>query len=249
MLHLLKAGVAPAEAAAAVVSNFGPAAPAAKPRARPSHVVRRIELAVIELNEQKLHRALDSLLPTASIDHVVGEVVIPFFSATLPHGLQQGTMCVAHAKFAVSIIRGRLMDLARGWGKGSGPLVLLAAPPDEPWDIAMICLGLCLRERVWRELYLGPRLSIVSIIDAVQLAQPAVVALTSTMAAHFEAVSFDLQSLAERVPVALAGPGATKPFAEAVGATLLRGNPAAAADTLTDQQHLRPRRRHRTRHS
>jgi len=35
-----------------------------------------------------------------------------------------------------------------------------------------------------------------------------------------------------------------------IGQTLvLRGNPAAAADTLTDQQHLRPRRRHRTRHS
>ena len=55
-----------------------------------------------------------------------------------------------------SLLRGRLLGLARGWGNGGSPLALLACVPGDQHDLGLICFGLALRRHGWRIAYLGP---------------------------------------------------------------------------------------------
>ena len=54
-------------------------------------------------------------------------------------------MSIAQEHFASSLLRGRLLGLARGWGSGGSPLALLACVPGDQHDLGLICFGLALR--------------------------------------------------------------------------------------------------------
>lgn len=41
---------------------------------------------------------------------------------------QRGELSIAQEHFATNVLRGRLLGLARGWGRGDGPRAVLACP-------------------------------------------------------------------------------------------------------------------------
>ena len=68
---------------------------------------------------------------------------------------QGGTASVAMEHFASNVLRGRLAGLARSWGSGHGPQALLACPPGELHDMALMVFGIVLNRNGWRIDYLG----------------------------------------------------------------------------------------------
>ena len=71
-----------------------------------------------------------------------------------------------------TFLRGRLLGLARGWGRGTGPRALLACPPGERHDLGLIAFGLALRERGWRIDFLGGDTPAESIAGAARAIEP-----------------------------------------------------------------------------
>jgi methanogenic corrinoid protein MtbC1 len=145
----------------------------------------------------------------------------------------RGDVSVAQEHFASALLRGRLLGLARGWGAGSGPTLVLACPPGEQHDLGLIMFGIAASRRGRRITYLGqdtPFSTIEATIDAVgpELVVFAVAEGTS-LGQHARAI----RALAERVPVAVGGAGITKDEARRLGARFLEGDPVEAAGALT----------------
>ena len=93
---------------------------------------------------------LDRLLAVATVDTLLSEVVLPYLRE-LGERWARGEASVAQEHFASSIVRGRLLGLARGWGLGLGPTAVLACLPAEQHDLGLIAFGLALRSRGWRD--------------------------------------------------------------------------------------------------
>jgi methanogenic corrinoid protein MtbC1 len=146
---------------------------------------------------------------------------------------EAGTASVAQEHFASSVVRGRLLGLARGWGQGAGPLAVLACAPGELHDLPLIAFGLALRARGWRIAYLGADTPLDTLLDTAQALGPRLVVVSATTPRHFSRVKDRLRALAQTAPLALAGAGATAAAAESVDALLLSEDPVTEADRVT----------------
>lgn len=175
---------------------------------------------------------LDRLLATFSAEAVIRDVLMPYLSR-LGERWAEGEGSIAQEHFASSLLRGRLLGLARGWDRGMGPRVVLACPPGEQHDLPLIALGLALRARGWRVTYLGADTPLDDLAAAVRALDPRLVVLSAVIPGRFEAVAAEIAELAAIAPVALAGPAATRAAADSALARYLDGDPAAAADELT----------------
>ena len=110
---------------------------------------------------------LDRLLADLSVPAVLRDVVLPYL-AELGERWQRGTASVAMEHFASNLIRGRLAGLARGWGSGHGPQALLACPPGELHDMALMVFGIVLHRNGWRIGYLGASTPVEELERAVE---------------------------------------------------------------------------------
>jgi hypothetical protein len=142
---------------------------------------------------------------------------------------QQGTLDVSHEHFASHVLRGRLLALGRLWGRGGGPLALLACAPGEEHDLGLIAFGLVLRSYGWRILLLGADTPVATLVHAAETTRPALTVVTSVQPARLEAEAPALRGLADLVPLVLAGPGASDAVCEQVGVSRLDGDLVAAA--------------------
>ena len=97
--------------------------------------------------------------------------------ADLGERWQRGTASVAMEHFASNLIRGRLAGLARGWGSGHGPQALLACPPGELHDLALMVFGIVLHRNGWRIRYLGASTPVEELEQAVEASSPDLVVL------------------------------------------------------------------------
>ena len=136
---------------------------------------------------------------------------------------------VSQEHFASNLIRARLLSLARLWGRGSGPVALLACAPGEHHDISLLAFGLILRSHGWRILFLGADTPIATIAEAAQSTQPAVTVLASFDRARLEAESSAIRRLARQVPLVLSGPGSTAELCKRVRLQRLDGDLVTAA--------------------
>jgi MerR family transcriptional regulator, light-induced transcriptional regulator len=192
---------------------------------------QELRAALDVLDESAAHAALDRMLAGFSIETVLGEVVLPYLRE-LGERWARGEASVGQEHFASNVLRGRLLGLARGWDAGGGPRALLACPPGEQHDLALIAFGLGLRDRGWRITYLGPDTPFETLVEtASSLALDAVVLAGST-AARFEGGQAALRRLSGVAPVWVAGAGATAELASAAGAQLLDVEPLAAVDRV-----------------
>ena len=185
--------------------------------------------ALAELDEPAAQALLDRLLADFTVETVLRHVVVPCLHE-LGERWERGAISVAQEHFASHVIRGRLASLARGWGNGRGPHVLLACPPGELHDLALLVFGIVLHRNGWRVRYLGANTPLEDLTQVTDDMGPNLVVLTATTPERIADVVPELSRLAEMAPLALAGAGATKDLAHNIGARLLTEDPVTAAE-------------------
>ena len=224
MQQHLAEGLAAAEAAAL--------AAAAEPRAdqavafSPAAARRDLDVSLSAFDEARAHAVLDELLSTATLDSILSDVLIPFLRE-LGKRWERGEITVAQEHFASSVLRGRLLGLARGWNRGIGPRVLLSCAPGEQHDLGLVAFGLALRARGFRILYLGADTPIESVAQTARAAHPHAVVVSAVSAERFKEIAGALRELAAEYPVYLGGAGATTVGGEF---PTLTGDPVEEAD-------------------
>ncbi len=231
MQQHLSRGLAAAEAAALTVEQ-----PIAAPDAGASFVEAKRELsdALAAFDEPRAQAVIDSLLATATIDTVLGGVVVPYLHE-LGDRWEGGEASVAEEHFASSVLRGRLLGLARGWGRGLGPRVVLACAPGEHHDLGLMAFGLALRARGWRIVYLGTDTPLNSAADAAHASDAVFVVVSAVSAERFHTHRNELVQLARKHRLFLAGAGAhDTQIGQDVG--ILTGGPVDEAQRLTERR-------------
>lgn len=195
--------------------------------------------ALERFDEPAAQAAFDRALAVLSLDALLRDLLIPYLH-DLGDRWEAGTTSIAQEHFATSVVRGRLLGLARGWGQGAGPLAVLACAPGELHDLPLIAFGLALRARGWRIAYLGPDTPLGTLLDTAQELEPRLVVVSATTPRHLSRVRDELGGLAKTAPLALAGAGATSALAESVGAALLSKDPVEEAERVASRPRLKP---------
>jgi DNA-binding transcriptional MerR regulator len=231
-------GLSAAEAARAVLGEDSGAGAdpgrAAGPDRAPStasELSGALRRALDAFDEPAAQAVLDRLVFDLSLTTVLRDVVLPYLTE-LGERWEQGTASVAQEHFASNVIRGRLAGLARGWGNGHGPRAVLACPPGELHDLALMVFGIVLNRNGWRIDYLGMSTPVEELTRAAGAIHPDLVVLAATLPDNLEPLATQLTALAQRAPLVLAGAGATPQIAGAVGARLLAGDPVTEAENV-----------------
>ena len=227
MQKQLAAGLAAAEAATAATTQV------TERQASADTVNAREELdaALLAFDDARAHASFDALVAGFSLDTILGEVVLPYLH-DLGDRWERGEISVAQEHFASSLLRGRLLGLARGWGQGLGPTALLACAPGEQHDLGLVAFGLALRSRGWRILYLGPDTPLGSLAEAARSARPEVVVVSAVDPRRLAAARDDLAELARDHRLAVGGAAAAE-LDLGEGIHLLTGSPVNEAEQLT----------------
>ena len=225
MRRHLASGIAAAEAARLALLQATPL----PSREAPEGLRDELRQALDRLDEPAAQAAFDRLLGALSLETVLRDAVIPYLRE-LGERWQSGEATVAQEHFASNVLRGRLLGLARGWGRGAGPTAVLACAPGELHDLPLIAFGLALAGRGWRIAYLGPDTPAAAIRDSLTEVDTQLVVLSAVDESRLLAVGAELAGLAGDVPVVLAGRGATQEAARSARAMLLDGDPVTAAE-------------------
>jgi MerR family transcriptional regulator, light-induced transcriptional regulator len=192
-------------------------------------VAEALAQALDAFDEPAAHAWLDRLLTDLTVETVLRDVLVPYLH-DLGLRWERGEVGVAQEHFATHLLRGRLAGMARGWGLGDGPHAVLACPPEELHDVALMVFGVVLHRRGWRISFLGASTPVDDLVEVVADTKPSLVVLAATTTERFTGIARELALLAEKVPVAVAGAGATPALAETTGAQLLVGDPVTAAE-------------------
>jgi MerR family transcriptional regulator, light-induced transcriptional regulator len=230
MRRHLADGLAAAEAAALVLRTGAAALDAP---AGPSPAALRAELAAAldAFDEPGAQAVLDRALATATVDTLLGEVILPYLRE-LGARWARGEASVAHEHFASTVLRGRLLGLARGWGLGVGPVAVLACLPGEQHELGLIAFGLALSARGWRIVYLGADTPVETVEETVGRLDPGLVVLTAMSAQRLRPAVPALRALARDRRVALGGAAVADAGLEGSGVLALSGDPVAEAARL-----------------
>jgi DNA-binding transcriptional MerR regulator len=234
MRAYLADGLSAAEAARAVldepvVTQSAPAARSAEPGNSAG-----LRVALDELDERAAHVVLDQLFGALTIEAVIRDVLIPYLH-DLGDRWAAGEVTVGQEHFASNVIRSRLAALSPGWGAGHGPRALLACPPGELHDIALLSFGLVLRRSGWRVVFLGADSPMNDVERTADVLGPDLVMLAASDSARFDTIRPELVRLARDRSLALAGPGASTDLAAAVGAQYVDSDPVTAAERLAER--------------
>ena len=238
MLAHQDAGLSAAEAARLTREEATGGMAAALPAGRsdtgpepPQRLGQQLQEALEELNETRAQRILDSLLSRYALQTVLREGVLPCLRR-LGDRWESGEVSVGQEHFASSLIRSRLLSIARGWGSGTGPRALLACMPGEQHDIGLICFGLALRGHGWSVIFLGQDTPLETVRETALGLSPALVVLTAILPVAPRWQTKELSRLAGVAPLALGGTGFGGGLAARIGARRLQGDPLAAAEQI-----------------
>jgi DNA-binding transcriptional MerR regulator len=231
MQQHLAEGMAAAEAAALAVRDAVDEE-AARTALRPAAIRDELAAALDAFDEPRAQAILDRLLALATVETLLAEVVLPYLQE-LGERWKRGEASVAQEHFASSVLRGRLLGLARGWGLGLGPVAVLACLPGEQHDLGLIAFGLALRSRGWRIVYLGPDSPLDTVTDVSHQLEPSLVVLNAVSRERVRPVLPKLRELASRHRLALGGAAAQDTTLEGSGILALTGNPTAEAARLS----------------
>ena len=226
--HLAR-GLSAAEAARAVLAEAD-VPEAGSPQAA-SELRQLLSKALDGFDEPGAQAVLDRLFSDLSVSAVLRDVVLPYL-ADLGYRWERGQASIAQEHFASNLIRGRLAGLARGWGEGHGPRAVLACPPGERHDLALMMFGIALHRAGWRIDYLGADTPAIELSRAARARRADLVVLAATRPQTLEPLRIGLGELTREFPLILAGAGATPELAAAIGARLLEGDPVSAAEMI-----------------
>src|SRR5215208_3601691 len=215
MQQHLAEGMAAAEAAALAVRDRVEEE-AARTALRPAAIRDELATALDAFDEPRAQAILDRLLALATVETLLAEVVLPYLHE-LGERWTRGDASVAQEHFASSVLRGRLLGLARGWGQGLGPAAVLACLPGEQHDLGLITFGLALRARGWRIVYLGTDTPIETVEEVSRQLDPSLVVLVAVSSDRVQPVLAQLRALAGRHQLALGGGAAANGALEPSG--------------------------------
>src|SRR5919112_2566720 len=133
--------------------------------------IQQLRAALDELDEGGANAALDRLLAELSVETVLRAAVLPYLRE-LGDRWGRGDVSIGQEHFASGVLRGRMLGLARGWGRGGSAHALLASAPDEHHELALIAFGLALRDRNWRITYLGPNTPLETVTEIADALRP-----------------------------------------------------------------------------
>ena len=230
MRRHVDAGVPAAEAARLALGETHSGLEGARPAGLAS-LAEELRDALDRLDETGAHSALDRLLAGFTIETVLRDVIIVYLRE-LGERWERGEASIAQEHFASNVLRGRLLGLARGWGRRSGSTTVLACAPGELHDLPLIVFGLVLAGRGRAITYLGPDTPVSTIREALGEIQAQLVVVSATTSERFAAARRELAQLARLIHVAVAGAGASEALAQKIGATLLDGDPVTAAEHM-----------------
>jgi MerR family transcriptional regulator, light-induced transcriptional regulator len=231
MQRHLAEGLAAAEAAAAVSRTPVGEAASLPPLSWPS-LGEELADALDGFDEPRAQAILDRLLAMTTLETLLGEVVLPYLRE-LGERWARGDASVAQEHFATTVLRGRLLGIARGWGVGIGPAAVLACLPGERHDLGLLAFGLALRARGWRIVYLGPDAPLGTVEDACGRVHPDLVVLSAAARERVRPVRDELRGFAARWRLALGGAAARSGLPESDGVLLLTGDPIAEATRVS----------------
>ena len=230
MQEHLAAGLAAAEAAAhvtegaAVAESVVPAFSAAAARAE-------LAAAIGRFDEPEAQAVIDRMLEAATTDTLLVEVLLPFLRE-VGDRWRRGEASIGEEHFASSLVRGRMLGLARGWGRGLGPVALLACLPGEQHELGLIAFGLALRARGWRIAYLGSDTPLEE-IERASANAPDLIVLSAVSRNRIRSSEDRIRTLVNGRRVALGGAGARDEDAKALGVLALTGDPVSEAERIT----------------
>jgi MerR family transcriptional regulator, light-induced transcriptional regulator len=230
MRELIDSGWAAGEAAQAVVTATSESS---SPAPAIDGVADELLRTLLAYDTAAGQEAFDRLFGGRSLDAALRDVVLPVLHE-VGERWARGKITVAQEHFATELITGRLRGLAREWDRGLGPRAVLACPAGERHDVGLLCCGLALDSRGWRVTYLGPDTPADALETVVVALDPSLVVIGAVQAGPLRAAAAALSAVADRVTVAVGGAGASAELAAAAGATLLVGDPVAAAGELTE---------------
>lgn len=240
-------GLSAAQAARAALAGEAPQA--SRPLAVAAHGPATSELgtsasalrsALARLDRELAEQALDRLLASFTFETVASEVLLPYL-ADVGARWQGGEAAIAEEHLATHVLRGRMLALAHGFGPARGAGAVLACPPREQHDVALLILAVALERLGWRVALLGANTPVASIVQAADMLDADCVVVAITMPGDLSEVADELKGLAASRLLLLAGPAADDALAQQVEATVLPGDPIAAAAALEGQ--LTPERR------
>jgi DNA-binding transcriptional MerR regulator len=222
-------GLSAAEAARLARSG----APAAPTRAPGDHVAE-LWASLDAFDDARAQTAFDRLVADFSVETVLRDAVLPYLRA-LGDRWRSGDASVAQEHFASTLLRERLLALARGWDQGLGPRVILAGPPGERHDLGLVVFGLMVRALGWRVTFLGADTPVDTLAAVCDQLEPDAVVIVAVTPEPLRAVAPRLANLARGRNLLLAGAGADERLAKRVGGRLLQGGPIEAAPQLSQQ--------------
>jgi DNA-binding transcriptional MerR regulator/methylmalonyl-CoA mutase cobalamin-binding subunit len=230
--HLAE-GLAAAEAASLAVQHVSSeeAPGAALP---PTALREELSEALERFDEPRAQSVLDRLLAATTVDTLLTDVVLPYLRS-LGDRWERGDASIAQEHFASSVLRGRLLGLARGWGLGLGPAAVLACLPGERHDLGLIAFGLALRSRGWRIIYLGTDAPVETVAETSRDLDASLVVLSAVTGERVQPVLSQLRELAGGQRLALGGAAAGDEAAlEANGVLALGQDVVAEAERVTE---------------
>jgi DNA-binding transcriptional MerR regulator len=232
----IASGMSSAQAARAALAEDPSTPPAggvegAGPPAALADVAQALALALDVFDEPTAQAVLDRLLSDYTVETVLRDVLLPYLHQ-LGERWATGEVSVAHEHFASNLLRGRLTNLARGWGNGSGPTAVLACAPGEQHDLPLLMLGITLSRLGWRIIYLGVDTPLDVLSHVAVRGRPDLVVLALSDPQRLRGHLQHLTEVADTLPLVIAGAGATSTLAAQTGAQLITMNPVTAAEHL-----------------
>ena len=191
----------------------------------------RLLEAIDSYDEARLQAVLDDALEAFGLETAIGSLIMPVL-VEVGNGWERDALAISREHFASNLIRSRLLSLARLWGRGSGPLALLACPEGERHDISLIAFGLILRSHGWRIVFLGADTPLRTVQRTAEATGPDLILLVSFEDSVFEAQKSILRRLARERRLVLGGPGATEALCARLGLERVDGDLIAAAGEI-----------------
>lgn len=230
MRELIDGGVSAAEAAAIARGAIAAGAPAESVTV-PAELTEALSTALYALDETAAHAAIDRLLGAVTLETFVADVALPTLREVGDRWARKVTT-VGHEHFATTVLRGRLLGLARGWDHGAGSRVALACLPGELHDVGLVAFGILLWRNGSRILYFGQDTPLDMLVEVARREHCALAVVSSVESSRFVEHAAELRKAARALPIAIGGAGASAEIAKRTGTRLLAADPSTAAHQI-----------------
>lgn len=227
MQELLRGGVSAADAARLVASESVTTGGVA-----PNEIRGVLDRALVDFDEPAAHAALDRLFSTVTIETALREAILPALRR-IGERWAAGTLSVAQEHFASTLLRSRLLAIARGWDQGVGKRAILACAPGELHDIGLIAFGMTAHRRGWRIVYLGQDTPTGTLADAAERVKPDLVVVSATASKRYLTFEPELSRLGRKHALGIGGAGAGDAIASRIHARYLGDDAVAAGEALS----------------